>query len=101
MDLKNTAWKYAIGGVAAIVLGAVLLEGPASTQLNNKEKQLIQTRLPADQDALTEDKVRTIVKEEMQPLQGQVQQLEQQLEEIRGILDSPKRQAHKKILAPQ
>jgi len=104
MDLKKTAWTYAVGGVAAVVLGTVLLEGPISTQLDKKERHLIENRLPADQDSLTEDKVRAIVKEEMQPLrqvQTQQQQLQHKPEEIRSMLGSPKPQAPRKAPAPQ
>jgi hypothetical protein len=94
MDVKATAWKYAVGAVAAFAVAAVLLEGPATAQFERNDDDLIVHRFDSKQQnsVLTEDKVRAIVKEEVQ--QSVRPMLQQQLEEIRRMLPPQKPHAH-------
>jgi hypothetical protein len=100
MDVKRTAWKFAVGAVAAFALATVLLEGPVSRQLENRDNELILHRFDSKKvsTALTEDRIRTIVKEEMKDIVKKddlTPLLQHQLEEIRRMLPPQKPQARR------
>lgn len=86
MNVKGTALRYVFGALAAFAISALLLEGPATTQFQKNDDELIAHRFDGKPrtTVLTEEKVRAIVKEEVQPM------LTRQLEEIRTIPPSKK-----------
>jgi hypothetical protein len=87
IDLKRAAWVYPSVAIVAFLAAAAVIEGPVSTRLANRDSAFF-AKSAQPSSVLTEDRVRTIVKDE---LKEELTPVIQQLEEIRRMLPTPKK----------
>lgn len=82
IDLKRAAWLYPSVAIAAFLAAAAIVEGPVSTRLANRDAAFFEKSIQPS-SVLTEDHVRTIVKDE---LKEELTPVIRQLEEIQRRL---------------
>jgi len=94
MSVKTTALVYA-SGFLVVLFGGLALKGPITEHLASQDSSYVDSprapRQPQQDTDLTEDRVRTVVKEEVRGLQGEMENVQA---ELKVLIEQTAKSAH-------